>query len=285
MINEPENLVRKKLYDAVSNDDVDRVRLLISQQCVSQYGISSALSLSASLGNLQISRILIDAGADLNNDYGGMTTLTEAIYEGHIEIVRMLIEAGVDISYPEYGEVSLPLALAASKGNLEIVKLLVEAGANVNQISQSSGEHALNAAAGAGHIEVFNYLAPLTNSELREEAEKILPLGIHQRELEENVDPLVQELSDCFLDFMHDIDVNRVREILENGVNINAYDEVGNTALNLAVTRNHIEVVSMLLKAGANPNLANDDDHLPIESSRSDEITALLISAGAKKVR
>ncbi|TYQ29887.1 ankyrin repeat domain-containing protein [Pseudanabaena sp. UWO310] len=278
MIEKPEKTTRLALQDAVSENNIDIVCSLISKKLVSLKDLSYALSIAASYGQEKMVRILIDSGADVNNYYGGGTTLTEAVTEGHIEIARMLIEAGADMSLPEYGEVSHPLAEAASKGDMDMVKLLVEAGANVNQISRSSGEYALDAAAGSGHIEVFNYLAPLTSPELRIEAERILPLGIHERELEENVDPLVRELSD----FVHNEDLNGIRETLEKGVNVNGFDEVGNTALNIAVCKNNLEIVSMLLRAGADPNQANDVGYLPLDYFRRDDITALLIAAGAK---
>ncbi|MEH2192647.1 MAG: hypothetical protein V7K98_08395 [Nostoc sp.] len=46
---------------------------------------------------------------------------------------------------------------------------------------ECSGAFALDSAA-TGYENVFNYLAPLTNPELREEAERILPLGISETE-------------------------------------------------------------------------------------------------------
>jgi len=50
-------------------------------------------------------------------------------------------------------------------------------------------------------------------------------------------------------------DLNRVREQLEKGVDVNARSQAGHTALMLAAAAGHLEVVKALVDAKANPNL------------------------------
>lgn len=50
-------------------------------------------------------------------------------------------------------------------------------------------------------------------------------------------------------------DLNRVREQLERGVNVNARSQSGHTALMLAAAAGHLEVVKALLNAKADPNI------------------------------
>ena len=50
-------------------------------------------------------------------------------------------------------------------------------------------------------------------------------------------------------------DLNRVREQLQKGVDVNARSQAGHTALMLAAAAGHLEVVKALLDAKANPNL------------------------------
>ncbi|MEL7406476.1 MAG: ankyrin repeat domain-containing protein, partial [Cyanobacteria bacterium J06558_2] len=147
----------------------------------------------------------------------------------------------------------------------------------------STGDFALASAAGGGHVDVFNYLAPLTNSELRKEAEEVLPFGIHTKELEENADPLVKELSDL----VFDKNLKEIKEIIKKGVDVNGFDEIGNRALCLAVAVGDLEIVRVLLEAGADPNLTpepeldEDESNPPLWFANSAEITKLLIDAGA----
>lgn len=171
------------LRRATINNDLDKIASILSKESIAQDYLARALWIASESGYFQAVQLLIQAGTCLNDTLGdGSTALTEAIYAGRTEVVRVLLSAGADTSIPVCGEVPPPLMLAARVGNLEIVKLLVEAGADVNQIAQSSGTYALAEAAGEGYEDIFNYLAPLTNPELREEAEKILPLGIRERE-------------------------------------------------------------------------------------------------------
>ena len=50
-------------------------------------------------------------------------------------------------------------------------------------------------------------------------------------------------------------DLNRVRELLEKSVDVNARSEVGHTALMVAAHAGHLEVVKALLNAKADPNI------------------------------
>ena len=58
----------------------------------------------------------------------GRTALIIAAVEGHLEIVRMLVEAGSDLNIVD-AEGSTALSLARSYGNLDVAALLAEAGA------------------------------------------------------------------------------------------------------------------------------------------------------------
>lgn len=277
-----ENDVWSALHSATINNDLEKIALILSQQNINQVYITRALFIASELGYLQALHLLIEAGADINYSFGdGSTALTEAINAGQTEVVRALLALGADTSIPKYGEVGPPLTDAAAEGHFEIVKLLVEAGADVNQIAQSSGAYALESAAAGGHEDIFNYLFPLTNPELREEAEKILPIGIRERERKENVDPLVKELSDAVFDGTLD----DVQEVLKKGVDVNGFDEYSCTALFLAVSAakmDNLSRVRLLLEAGANPNLGDEDtNETPLIRAIDGEICSLLINAGA----
>ena len=271
------------LYNAVQNNDLDKICFLLSKRLAASQDLALATYFAARQGYVSAVEILIKEGADINREFGEGTALTQATDEEQTEMVKFLLEAGADISIPKYGEVSPPLMIAAEKGNLEMVKLLIEAGADVNQIAMSTGDFALASAAAGGHVEVFNYLAPLTNPELRKEAEEIFPVGIHAKELEENADPLVKELSDL----VFDKNLEGIKEIIEQGVDVNGLDEIGNTALCSAASGGDLEIVRVLLEAGADRNLApepdpdEDDSDPPLWFANSAEVTKLLIDAGA----
>jgi len=62
---------------------------------------------------------------------------------------------------------------------------------------------------------------------------------------------------------------NLVRLCLQKGVNINAVDAEGNTALHLAVQCNKVEIVEYLLEEGANVNIVNNAGYQPISEAIS----------------
>jgi len=87
--------------------------------------------------NVDEVRANIAHGADLNEftadgPRGGFTALHAASRANYVEIARLLIEAGADINIPaDAPHRATPLHWAARSGNLDVVKLLVEAGADL----------------------------------------------------------------------------------------------------------------------------------------------------------
>ncbi len=98
----------------------------------------TSLHLAAGKGYVEIARMLIDAGADVNvqNEWE-QTPLHRAAIFGKVEIARMLIDAGADLDVQnEYGWT--PLHMAASNGRVEVVRMLIDAGA-IKDISNEDG--------------------------------------------------------------------------------------------------------------------------------------------------
>jgi hypothetical protein len=88
-------------------------------------------------GRLEILRMALAHGADLAsvNRYGG-TALIPAAHHGHIETVRELLKTGIDIDHINYlGWTALLEAIILGDGGptyIEIIRLLIAAGADIN---------------------------------------------------------------------------------------------------------------------------------------------------------
>ena len=96
-------------------------------------------------------------GTDINtrNKYR-QTPLHLAATGGHIEIVRLLLEKGADINARDIK--GTPLHWAASRGHLEVVRWLVENGADINARDED-GRTALHWATGNDRsIDVVGFL-------------------------------------------------------------------------------------------------------------------------------
>ncbi len=77
---------------------------------------------------------------------------------------------------------------------------------------------------------------------------------------------------------------NKVREVLNNGANINYQDKHSNTALMYAISKGHIEIVRLLLENGANVNYQTYNGYTALRIASVDdyiEIVRLLLEAGA----
>jgi ankyrin repeat protein len=77
---------------------------------------------------------LVRRGAPVNGESQfGSTPLYTAAVQGEVEIVRLLLEAGADPNKESPGETEgTPLCAAASWGRTEVVRLLLEHGADPN---------------------------------------------------------------------------------------------------------------------------------------------------------
>jgi hypothetical protein len=92
-------------------------------------------------GNLDVARILIGLGADVNRAFGDATPLIIAAMHGHLDIARLLVGKGADVNEAQsmkegskYG--STLLIIAVEHGCLPMVRCLIELGADVKQASE-----------------------------------------------------------------------------------------------------------------------------------------------------
>ena len=116
--------------------------------------VDAAIMLATFRGHTEISRRLLDAGADIQQS--GWNALHYAAYAGHVEVVRLLIErkADLDAKAPN-GQTALMLAVGTD--HLDVVKFLVDADADMD-VEDAEGRTALSVALKAGYSEIADYL-------------------------------------------------------------------------------------------------------------------------------
>jgi len=114
------NILRSK-----SEDDIIRDLSNLTQEEKDKKLLDSSTE-----GQLEIVRLLIKAGADVNaKNFYGSTPLIYASMNGNIDIVKMLIEVGADVNAKnKFGNTALMCAIRRNK-NKEIINLLKRNGA------------------------------------------------------------------------------------------------------------------------------------------------------------
>ncbi|KAK6218476.1 ankyrin repeat domain-containing protein 52 [Colletotrichum tabaci] len=113
----------------------------------------AALVVACEKGNLEVARMLLGAGTEVNViGYRGRTPLYSASMNGHLEVLKLILEEGGDLTVANAAGWT-PLQIAADNGHLEVVSLLLAKGAEV-AVADEDGWTPLISAATYGHIEV-----------------------------------------------------------------------------------------------------------------------------------
>jgi ankyrin repeat protein len=115
---------------------------------------------AANFGILEVTRRLIEYGADINAENKGGYTPLHCVSGGHDlkygSVLRFLLELGVCVNVRSKNG-HTPLHVASFHGMLEVVRLLLEHGADVGA-KDNDGKTALQVAAKGGHDEVVELL-------------------------------------------------------------------------------------------------------------------------------
>ena len=108
--------------------------------CV-ENGLTTSVKRLLSIRNINV---------NVKDDMFGSTPLHLAAYNGHIEISRLLLQNGADVN-AKSDDGSTPLHWAAEHGQVDILHLLVENGADL-EAQDNDGWRALHEAAYNGHL-------------------------------------------------------------------------------------------------------------------------------------
>jgi ankyrin repeat protein len=128
--------IEPSVFEAAATGRVERVRELVKRNpdLVREYSPDGWTALHLNFGNLEIVKVLLDKGADINavsKNKLSATPLQGAAAMQNLELARLLIARGANVNCRGEEGVT-PLHEAAGNGQIELVKLLLANGANVN---------------------------------------------------------------------------------------------------------------------------------------------------------
>lgn len=192
-------------------------------------------------------------------------TLHNAATSGDVTSIKNLIAEGAKVD-ARNGSGATALLVATHANQVEVAKALIDAGADVNAKDKIEDSPYLYAGA-RGHLEILKMT---------------LAHGADLKSINRYGGTALIPASERG-------HVETVRTLIDAGVDIDHVNKLGWTALLEAIIlgdggERHQRIVELLVKAGANVNLADNDGVTPLQHARSSgysKIEATLLAAGA----
>lgn len=272
---------------------------------------TTALHFAAIYGHKEVTKVLLDLGADINaTNNEGETPLHCALWYEHAGVAGILLDRGADpnlkttstvyeimnLGETRYG--CTPLHYAAWRGNVESVKLLLAKGADI-EAGNNKGNTPLAIAALMARNQVVEFLiengANLNARNKNKEAPLFKAIyNIKEKWELETVKLLVDSGAD--LNFQNNFgdtvvheaarygEVETIEYLLEKGAPVNVRGYKGLTPLHEAADSFFLEQVEVLLKWNAKINTLDDSGNTPLMlaiKKRCAKTALFLIKAGA----
>ncbi len=225
----------------------------------------TALYIAASVGNTEGCKLLIEHGAFRNALCGdfNMRPLHIAASKGNSAVIELFFDTPIDVKMSK-GYTAFYMACDA--GNEQAARTLLALGANPWLYAGNSGWTPLHLAARRGHASIIRLFEGLNTSVdvLTEDGRTPFHMACQKGHLEAACELLALGADPKMLCNRNETALHMAscwdnREIIDllrhNNELLEAKNDNNETALCIAASRGHCEIVSMLLDAGANPNV------------------------------
>lgn len=244
---------------------------------------------------IEFVKTLLDEGMNPNfafpvPDKGKVSLLHQAVFNGDIMAVKVLLAKGANINAVD-GNGCTPLIYAVRSGvqediinrraNEELIELLLQKGAQID-VPNKKGETAISCAIKNKMYRIFEKL--LCEAK-RRGGDAALEVVVN----EHKQTPLLAVIQDAFEgrvgnpeDRFPKLYCTFLKPLFKLGVNVNARDNNGYTALMLALKNRQTELAELLLNQGANPCIEDEKGVTPlsrVEANFQYEMISLLQKA------
>jgi ankyrin repeat protein len=269
------------LLFAARDGDLESARVLLAAGAnANDLAASGASALVVALysGNRALAMFLLDNGANANDAAAGYAAMHVAILLGDGEFVNTLLDHGsdpnVELEKPTAarrasGDLTLrpamvgasPLWLAARFGQPQTMKALLAHGADPNFVKSLGSPWVIQAAE--------------TNGRPLPEPGRVTVLMAALSTENRRRGPQTDSSAESSL-------MDAVKLVVDAGVNVNAADEDGDTALHRAVRMRSNDVVRLLVEKGATLDAKNSMGETPLMAALGTGLSAAQLRAQAK---
>ena len=231
-------------------------------QAITSY--TSPLPICYHTCSVQTVQAIIDHGADVNAvNNRGETALWFACVDGQDSFVKILIDAGADPNIVDKNDDICLHAAIHGQCSTETIRKIIDHGAHVNAVNNDGATPLLLACsrAQAGSVEL------------------LLTLGADPNIADADGDTSILSAIEGYCN------VNTMQRLVDNGAKVNATNNKGLTALLKACAYRQMDVVKVLLEAGADPTIVDDVHysslHAAVDGRCSKDTLHVLIDYGA----
>jgi len=175
------------------------------------------------------------------------TSTTNKVYFKSLDEAKNFVKNGGDINYAESKYGWTALILVAQEGNYELATYLISKGADVNKVSTDKEVSPLNRAASEGHL-------------------KLVKLFLKQGADINHQDVLG---STALMRAAYGGHTAVVQELISNKALIDVRANRGESAIFLAVAKEQVEVVELLLAYGANTERPTVFEETPMSKAKA----------------
>jgi len=246
-------------------------------------------------------------GALMERAEGGMTPLQYAAREGNVETGQVLIAAGANVNAPEPQHAFTPMLIAIYNGKYDFAALLMEHDAKVNDGSLYMAVELRNMDTYSNHPNPPETDRTLTATDI---VKMLLARGADPNQVFDKKPPQIQTQGTVvvppggtpFYRAVKAADLTVMRMLLDKGANAGLAIKNGGTPLMLAAgggparaqeeevvdkagRADPVEVIKMILDAGADINAVNDQQNTALHLAAlrgNDKVVQYLASRGAK---